>query len=406
MLRLALKGALARRLRLALTALSIVIGVAFVSGTFILTDTLNATFDQLFGNAAKGISVVVRGQQAFSGSTDNGPTDERNLVPDSVLTTVRDVPGVASATGDAGGYAQLVYKGKAIVNGGAPNLGTAWVGDVATNPLHLVKGSAPAAADQIVIDQKSADKFHIPIGARAEVVVSGKTFPAVVVGVVRFGSNSSLAGATLTAFAPETAQRLLLGKPGVWTTLQIAAQPGVSQETLRNRVATALNGQPFQVLTEKAYVADQSDSVKSGFGFFSVFLLVFAFISVFVAVFIIFNTFTVLVAQRTRELALLRALGASRRQVLRGVVLEAGTVGLLSGAIGLGLGVLVALGLEALISSLAGGLAITSLQVQLRTVIVAMLVGVIVTVAASVVPAVRASRVPPVAAMREDFVLP
>jgi putative ABC transport system permease protein len=407
MLRIALKGALARRLRLALTALSIVIGVAFVSGTFILTDTLNATFDQLFGNAAKGISVVVRGGQAFSGNSNNGPADERGLVPDSVLAEVRQIPGVASATGDAGGYAQLVYKGTAVVNGGAPNLGTAWVGDVSTNPLHLVQGHAPTADDQVLIDQKSSEKFHIPVGASVEVVVSGKTFPATVVGIVRFGSNSGLAGATLTAFTPATAQRLLLGHPGQWTTLQIAASPGVSQQALRDRVAAALNGQPLQVLTEKAYVADQSKAVKSGFGFFSVFLLVFAFISVFVAVFIIFNTFTVLVAQRTRELALLRALGASRRQVLRSVVLEAGFVGLLSGAIGLGLGVLVAVGLEALISSFAGGgLQTASLQVLPRTIIVSMLVGVIVTVAASVVPAVRASRVPPVAAMREGFVMP
>src|SRR3954451_12454333 len=403
MFRLAWKGAVARRVRLALTATSIIIGVVVVCGTLVLTDTLNSTLESLCANAGKGVAVVVRGEQAFSGSSDNGPVDERALVPDSVLTTVRGVPGVVSATGDAGGYAQLVYKGKAIVNGGAPNLGTAWVGDVATNPLHLVKGSAPAAADQIVIDQKSADKFHIPIGARAEVVVSGRTLPVTVVGVVRFGSNSSLAGATLTAFAPETAQRLLLGKPGVWSTLQVAADPGVSQETLRGRVAAALNGQPFQVLTEKAYVTDQSNAVKSQFGFFNIFLLVFAFISVFVAVFIIFNTFTVLVAQRTRELALLRALGASRRQVLSAVVLEALLVGVVAGLVGLGLGVLVAAGLRALISSFGGGLQTTTLQLLPRTVVVAMLVGVLVTVAAAVVPAFRAARIPPVAAMRDDF---
>ncbi|MDQ1706715.1 MAG: putative transport system permease protein, partial [Frankiaceae bacterium] len=183
-------------------------------------------------------------------------------------------------------------------------------------------------------------------------------------------------------------------------------RPGITQEALEARVAAALTGEPLQVMTEKAYVADQSDSVKTQFKFFNVLLLVFAFISVFVAVFIIFNTFTVLVAQRTRELALLRALGASRRQVLSGVVLEAGVVGVVAGALGLGLGLLVADGLRALISSFGGGLETVALQVRLRTVIVAMLVGVVVTVTASVVPAFRASRVPPVAAMRDDFVLP
>src|SRR4051794_25422994 len=139
-LRIALKGVLARRLRLGLTAASIVIGVAFVSGTLVLTDTLNATFDQIFGNATKGVSVVVRGEQAFEGSGDNGPVDERALVPDAALDTVKAVPGVSDAVGDAGGYAQLVYKGTAVVNGGAPNLGTAWVGEGPLSSLHLVTG--------------------------------------------------------------------------------------------------------------------------------------------------------------------------------------------------------------------------------------------------------------------------
>ena len=406
MLRIALKGALARRLRLALTAVSIMIGVGFVSGTLVLTDTLNATFDQIFGNASKGVSVVVRGQQAFQGSNDNGPTDERALVPNATLETVRSVPGVTEAVGDAGGYAQLVYNGKAVVNGGAPNLGTAWVGEGPLSSLHLVKGAAPTTADEVVVDQTSAEKFRIPVGAPVEVVVSGKTFDARVSGIVRFGSGSSLAGATLTAFTPQTAQKLLLGTNDGWTVIEAAAQKGISQEALRQRIAGALQGQPFQVLTEKAYVADQSKQVKSGFQFFSILLLVFAFISVFVAVFIIFNTFTVLVAQRTRELALMRALGASRGQVLRAVVLEAFAVGLFAGIVGLVLGVLIATGLRALITSLANGLSVVSLQIHLRTIIVGMLVAIVVTVAASVVPAVRASRVPPVAAMRDDFVLP
>jgi putative ABC transport system permease protein len=406
MFRLALKGALARRLRLALTAVSIMIGVGFVSGTLVLTDTLNATFDQIFGNASKGVSVVVRGQQAFAGSSDNGPTDERALVPGATLETVRAVPGVSQAVGEAGGYAQLVYRGVAVVNGGAPNLGTAWVGEGPLSSLHLVKGSPPAAADDVVVDEKSAAKFHIPVGAAAEVVVSGRTLPVRVSGIVRFGSGSSLAGATLTAFTPRTAQRLLLGSRDSWSLLDVGARPGVTQQALRARVESALKDQPLQVMTEKAYVTDQSNSVKSQFKFFNILLLVFAFISVFVAVFIIFNTFTVLVAQRTRELALLRALGASRGQVLRAVVMEAFAVSLFAGIVGLGLGVLIAAGLRALITSLANGLDTVALQIQLRTVVIGMLVAILVTVAASVVPAVRASRVPPVAAMRDDFVLP
>lgn len=407
MLRLALKGALARRLRLGLTAASIVIGVAFVSGTLVLTDTLNSTFDTIFGNAEKGVSVVVRGQQAFNGSTNNGgPTDERGLVPDATLQAVRQVPGVASAIGIADGYAQLVFKGKAVVNGGAPNLGTAWGGDVPANPLHLIRGRAPVSDGEVVVDEKSANKFHLVVGSAVEIVVSGRTTPGTVVGVVRFGTDSTLAGATITAFSPAEAQRLLLGVTGSWSTVQATAQPDVSQQVLQQRVRTALAGESVQVLTQKQYVADQSNQVKKQLSFFNILLLVFAFISVFVAVFIIFNTFTVLVAQRTRELALLRALGASRRQVLTAVILEAAVVGTVAGIVGLGLGVLVADGLRALISSFGGGLATVSLQIKPRTVLVAMLVGVVVTVTASVVPAFRASRIPPVAAMRDDFVLP
>src|SRR3954447_17103754 len=202
MFRLALKGALARRLRLALTAASIVIGVGFVAGTLVLTDTLNTTFDQIFGNATKGVSVVVRGQQAFQGSSDNGPTDERALVPDTALDTVRSVAGVTQAVGDAGGYAQVVYNGKAVVNGGAPNLGTAWVGEGPLSSLHLVKGAAPTAADDIVVDEKSASSCSIPIGAADQVVVSGRPLPALVAGIVRFGTGSGLAGPTLVAFSP------------------------------------------------------------------------------------------------------------------------------------------------------------------------------------------------------------
>jgi putative ABC transport system permease protein len=403
--RLALKGALARRLRLALTAVSIILGVAFVSGTFVLTDTLNATFDTIFGGAEQGVSVVVRGHQAFNAQIEGGG-EERGLVDDAVLQEVRRVPGVASAVGVANGYAQLVYRGRAIVNGGAPNLGTAWVGDVPANPLHVVAGRAPSAAGEVVIDEKSFAKFHIPLGAQVDALVSGATTPVTVVGAVRFGKNSTLAGATMTAFTPGQAQQLLLDAPGRWSTVQATAAAGVSQEVLRGRVARALAGQPIDVLTQKAYVAYQSKQFKQQLKFFNILLLVFAFIAVFVAVFIIFNTFTVLVAQRTRELALLRALGASRRQVLNAVVLEAGAVGLGSGVAGLGIGVLIGAGLRALVSSIGGGITTVSLQVRPRTVVVAIAVGLLVTIAAAVVPAVRASRIPPVAAMRDDFVLP
>ena len=408
MLRLALKGALARKLRLALTAISIVLGVAFVSGTYVLTDTLNATFDRIFGNAEAGVSVVVQGTQAFGGGGDRSGTQERALVPDAVLQKVRAVPGVASAIGVADGYAQLVYNGKAVANGGAPTLGSAWVGNVPANPLRIVSGRPPLGSGEIAVDQHSAKKFHITLGSRATALVEGQSVPVTVVGTVRFGKDSTLAGATLTAFSPAQAQTLLLGQSGVWSTVQATAAPGVSQPVLASRVQQALSGVPsIQVQTQKAYVAEQSKRFKQNLKFFNILLLVFAFIAVFVAVFIIFNTFTVLVAQRTRELALLRAVGAGRRQVMLAVMGEAAIVGVVSGALGLLGGVGVAAGLRALIEAFSGGGLVTvGLRVEPRTVIVSFVVGIVVTVVAAVVPAVRAARIPPVAAMRDDFVLP
>ena len=406
MFRLALKGALARKLRLALTAVSIVLGVAFVAGTFVLTDTLNATFDRIFGNAEAGVSVVVQGNQAFGGG--DGAGQERALVSDKVLQTVRRVPGVASAIGVADGYAQIVYNGKAVENGSAPTLGSAWVGNVPANPLRMVSGRPPTAPGEVAIDEHSAKKFHIPVGAQAHALVQGQDVPVTVVGTVRFGKDSTLAGASLTAFAPEQAQSLLLGQSGAWSTVQATAQPGVSQQVLAQRIGQALSGNlTVTVMTQHDYVAQQSKRFKSQLKFFNILLLVFAFIAVFVAVFIIFNTFNVLVAQRTRELALLRAVGASRRQVLLAVVGEAGIVGLFSGAAGLLGGIGVAALLRALITAFSGGGLVTvGLQIQPRTVIVSFVVAFVVTVIAAIVPAVRASRIPPVAAMRDDFVLP
>src|SRR5947209_1202847 len=408
MLRLALKGALARKLRLALTAVSIILGVAFVSGTYVLTDTLNATFERIFGNAESGVSVVVRGTQSFSPADSGGTGDERALVPDSVLQTVRRVQGVSSALGVANGFAQLVYQGKAVTNGGAPNLGNACAGNDPANPVHVVQGRPPAADGEVAVDEHSSKSFHIGLGANADAVVEGRTVPVTVVGITRFGKDSTLAGATLTTFNPHQAQVLLLGQPDVWSTVQATAAPGVSQEVLAAQVTQALAGQPsLQVLTQKAYVKSESKAFKDQLKFFNILLLVFAFIAVFVAVFIIFNTFTVLVAQRTRELALLRALGAARRQIMLAVVGEAFIVGVFSGVVGLGGGVLVAAGLRALIQAIGGGGLVTvGLQVLPRTVIISLVVGTLVTVVAAVVPAVRASRIPPVAAMRDDFVLP
>jgi putative ABC transport system permease protein len=406
MLRITLKSLLARKLRLLLTALAVVLGVAFVSGTLILGDTLNSTFDKLFTTAYSGTDVGVRGKSAFNVSvTDGGdPAQSRPPVPASVLDAVRAVPGVSEAEGDSAGFAQIVRPdGKVVETSGAPTIGGAWIGDSPLNPYKLQDGNAPAAG-QVAIDQATADDNDLKVGDRITVLTESGSRDETISGIVSFGESGSLAGATITLFDPATAQQLL-GTPGSYTEILAVGDGKVSDEVLRDRVAKVVPPR-YEALTGDQIAASDSGDIKDALGFFSTFLLVFAVISIFVGSFIIFNTFSMLVAQRSRELALLRALGASRRQVNRAVIVEAAAVGVLGSTIGLGLGVLLSIGLKALVGLFIGELETDGLVFQASTVMWAYLTGVVVTVAAAAVPARRATRIPPVAAMRDDIALP
>jgi len=407
MLRITIKSLLARKLRLLLTALAVVLGVAFVSGTLVLGDTLNATFDKLFTTAYSGTDVGVRGKAAFDVSvTDGGdPAQSRPPVPASVLDAVRAVPGVAEAEGDSAGFAQIVRPdGKVVETSGAPTLGGAWIGDSALNPYRLQDGAAPTAAGQVAIDQTTADDNDISVGDGITVLTETGRLDETVSGIVSFGDSGSLAGATVTLFDPATAQEVL-GAPGTYTEILAVGDGTVGDEELRDRVAEVVPPR-YEALTGEEIAATDSGNIKDALSFFSIFLLVFAVISIFVGSFIIFNTFSMLVAQRSRELALLRALGASRRQVNRAVIIEAAAVGVLGSTIGLGLGVLLSMGLKALVGVFIGDIPANGLVFQGSTVLWAYLTGVVVTVVAAAVPARRATKIPPVAAMRDDVAMP
>jgi putative ABC transport system permease protein len=408
MLHVTLKSLLARKLRLLLTALAVVLGVAFVSGTLILGDTLNSTFDKLFATAYSGTDVGVRGKSQFSVNVTEGgdPTQSRAPVPTSLLAEVRAVDGVRQAEGDASGYAQIVAPdGDVVETTGAPTIGGAWIGDTPLNPYKLQEGSAPSGPGQVVIDQTTATDNDIAIGDRIQVLTQAGSRDETVSGIASFGdSGGGLAGATVTLFDPETALQTM-GTPGTFTEILVLGDGSVSDDELRDRVAEVLPPS-YQALTGEQLAASDSGDIKDALGFFSTFLLVFAVISIFVGSFIIFNTFSMLVAQRSRELALLRALGASRRQVNRAVLLEAVVVGLIGSTIGLGLGILLSMGLKALVSLFIGDLPAEGLVFQPSTVVWAYLTGVIVTVVAAVAPARRATHIPPVAALRDDVALP
>lgn len=396
------KSLLAHKLRLALTAISVVLGVSFITGTLVLTDTLSRTFDTLFGDVYKNTDVVVRAKAAF---TDIQSADSREPVPAGVLDKVRTVNGVTEEVGEVEGYAQLVdpNTGKAVTTGGAPTLGETWTGS-ALSPLRLQSGRGPTSAGEVAIDASTADRRHIRVGDRVKVLLRGPVQSATVVGIVRFGSSGNAAGATIVAFDPTTAQRQL-GVPGTYTSISIKGAAGVSQSTLRDRVAGELPT-GYEALTGKALAKETASQIQQALGFIKTFLLVFAVIALFVGSFIIANTFSMLVAQRTRELALLRAVGASRRQVTRSVLAEALVVGVLGATVGLAFGLLVAVGLQALLGAFGAGLPKGPLVFKPATAVWAYVVGVGVTTIAAYLPARRASKIAPVAALRDDVALP
>ena len=398
MLRATLKSLLARKLRLLLSGLAVLLGVSFVTGTLVLTDSLGRVFDQLFTTVNAGTAVAVRGTSPFGDTVDN--TADRAPVPQAVLDRIRRVDGVSEARGNVTGYAQVVGKdGKPVTTGGAPSLAVDIDTGSPQESLKVKAGRAPTGDGEVAIDAITAGKAKLRVGDTVQVLLRGPARRFALVGIVGFATTDNIAGASLAAFPVEAAQRYA-GTPGSYTQLAVAAAKGVSQAELRTRIGQQLP-KGFEAITAAQAVDESSAQVKKGLGFFSTALLVFAGISLFVGAFLIFNTFSMLVAQRTRELALMRALGASRGQVTRSVLLEALVVGLVSSAAGFALGIAVASGLRSLLDLLGISLPSGETVIAGRTVIAAFVVGVGVTAVAALIPARRAARVAPVEAMRD-----
>jgi putative ABC transport system permease protein len=400
MLNATLKGLMAHKLRLAATALAIVLGVSFVAGTFVLTDTITATFDNLFKQITQGIDVAVRTESNFSSQG----SQIREPMPAAVLDQVKAVDGVRVAEGNVTGYAQLVGKdGKPVTTGGAPTLGVSFAHDTQFTAGSTIRaGRLPRGPGEVAVDARTAETTGFQPGDRVKVLLQGPAQTFTVSGIVGFGQADNLGGATLAGFDLSTAQKVL-NREGEFDEIDVAAQPGVTPEQLRDRVRAALDPR-YEVLTGAEYSDDLSASINETLGrFLSTALLAFAFVALLVGAFLIFNTFTIIVAQRTRELALLRCLGASRRQVMGSVLLESVVVAVLASLVGLGLGVLIAIGLRALLSNFLGfDLPTTGTQILPRTVIVALLVGLVVTVLSALLPARKATGVPPVAALQPE----
>ncbi|MEX5707483.1 FtsX-like permease family protein [Parafrankia sp. FMc6] len=401
MLRATLRSLLARKVRLVLSALAVVVGVSFVTGTLVLTDTLNRTFDTLFTDINKNVSVSVRTVNAVG----TGDQADRLPVPATLVPTVAKVDGVTAATGMVRGQAVLIdpASGDPLNSGGAPGIGTNWTGGTATGSEEIADGRPPNG-QEIAVDKSTADKHHLTLGQRISVQTRLQPEEFTLVGTFRIGGQDSLGGAAVTTFDTATAQRLLLA-PDQFTSISLAAANGVSQEQLRDRVAAVLPTR-VEAITGTQLAEESASAIQDAVSGFSTFLLVFAGIAVFVGAFIIFNTFTMLVAQRVRELALLRAIGASRAQVQLSVQIEALIVGFIGATVGLALGALLAMGLRAAVGAFGISLPSGPLVFQARTFLLAYGVGLVITGLAAFVPARKAASVPPVAAMRETYVLP
>lgn len=397
MLRLTIKQLAAKRLRLLTTTMAVLLGVAFLAGTLVLTDTLGHTLDGVVADANVGTDAYVRANTALDVAFGEG----RPSIDASVVDEVRRAEGVAQVAPRITGYAQLLDKeGEPVGNPQtAPALGLNWVTVDDLNPYQISSGQAPAIDAEIVIDQHAADRAGYAPGDTATVLSSGAPRQFTIAGIATFGGADSAGGVTAVLFTEAVAQDLL-GEPGRIDGVAVTAEPGISQERLVAAIKL-ITGDSVDVIAGEALTAEDQAAVADNLAFFNMFMLIFALVAVFVGAFIINNTFSITVAQRTREMAMLRAIGADRRQILGAVLIEAVAIAVIASVAGLALGVAVATGLELLLGSFGFDLPEGPTVVSARTVVVAIAVGVVVTVASAFLPARRAARIAPIAAMRE-----
>ncbi|MEY9892507.1 putative ABC transport system permease protein [Catenulispora sp. MAP5-51] len=392
MLKASWRNFFAHKGRLALSLIAVVLSVAFVAGTLMFTDTIDKTFDRMFGDTAANVTVLpVKDKDAAEGAKDQ-------TVPGSLVSQVSSVPGVASARGDVSTMQIAVTDmadNQITGDGGAPAVGINW--DDQSKSVALKSGHTPSGADQVVIDEDTANNEHLKIGDELKVTALPGNFTTNIVGIAHFKTVN--AGLMMVFFDDATATTKLLGAPNIYNDVAVTAAAGVSNDQLKKNVVSAIGG-GYDVKT----AAEQTKSTIDNLSFISVMriaLLGFAGIAVLVGAFLIVNTFQMLVAQRTRELGLLRALGASRKQINRSVRFEALLLGIIGSTLGIGAGVGIAFGLIKLLDSAGVNVSTGDMTIKVTTPIAGYAVGVIVTLVAAWLPARRAAKITPMAALRD-----
>jgi putative ABC transport system permease protein len=393
---LTIRGLTARKLRATLTALAIFFGVAMIAGTLMLTDTINSSFDDIFQSANARTDVTVKPRETVEDSRGGEPP----ALDAAVLPRVLAVDGVAEAAGSIfdASIAILGDDGKRIGPHGPPHLAAGTV-PPRFNPWTYVLGRAPRNPDEVAIDNFTTKEEKYRIGERVRIAGTSGVKAYTIVGVGRFGSDIPLGGASIALFTPAEAQRLT-GKVGRFDEILVAADPGVSPAALKARIAAKMPPS-VTVRTGEETAAADSQNVKEGFSFLSTALLIFGGIALFVGSFLIFNTFSITVSQRTREFGMLRTLGASGRQVLATVMLEALLIGLVGSLVGIAGGIGFVAMITALFKALGFDLPTSGLVISAGTIVVGLAVGLISTAIASILPALRATRVTPLEALRD-----
>lgn len=399
MTRVALKGLLGRKVRAVLTALAIVLGVAMVSGSFVLTDTISKAFTSIFTSAYDHTDAVVSGRKLVDYSSSGNATVSPELL--AKIRALKDVAAAAPAVMDLNGdstRARLIGKDGKSIDHGAPAFGFGIDSSQPRfNPLTLETGRWAAGPNEVVIDADTARNEHFALGDTIRVAADGPVRRFTVVGVAKFGDVESLGGATFAIFTIPAAQKLL--HVDGYTAVSVAARKGVSRETLVRELRSIVPG-TAEVKTADEQAAQDKKAISGFLTFIRGFLLGFGGIALFVGAFVIFNTLSITVAQRTRELATLRTLGATRRQVLRSVVVESAALGVAASVVGLFSGFGLARGLSSLFGALGLALPASAPVYAPRTFVVSLVLGTAVTVGSGLIPAIRSTRVAPIAAAK------
>jgi putative ABC transport system permease protein len=402
MFRLAVRGLVAHKLRASLTAIAIVFGVAMIAGTFMLSDSVNRSFDDIFATASEGIDVAVRANQEIESGFDL--PESGAALPEELIDEVEAVDGVAQAVGsigDASTIAILDENGDRVgpPEGGPPHIATS-IYPEPFNPYTYVEGASPTTDDQIGLDSFTVEEEGYEVGDTVTITGAAGATDYELSGVTEFGTGVALGGASLVEFTLPEAQRVT-DKVGEFDEIAVEAEEGVTPDELRDRINAVLPD-TADARTGEQIADDDSQEIKDGFGFLTTALLIFAGITVFVGAFLIFNIFSITVAQRTREFGMLRTLGASSRQILATVIGEALLLGIVSSIIGIAAGAGFVKLLLALFEAIGFELPQSGLPLEPRTIIVGLVVGVLATLISSLIPALRATRVTPLEALRED----